>query len=395
MYFSHDTFARLTSDGAAGTTIGYNYLDLPQKVMSGSGTLVKYSYLADGSKREAVNGSGGGLAYKGSLIYRKASGGALTLEGANVPEGRLLPGGVRYHVQDHLGSVRAVMDGVSGGLYAVTDYDLYGSSSAHSGASPYLGTAPSGETFRYHFTGKEDQGVEFTAPYTDFGARHYAPTLRRWLVPDPMSEKYYGISPYAYCAGDPVNKVDILGQRDTTFRYGIDLHVSDFQGTETPLFFGGRPNTNAYNCHSFAWEESNGDPEDSRNEDLVIYGILKWDNNPDNNMGDFKQLDFNTPNRRGDRVLYYVDDNNNGVFDSGEEIVHSAVVWDVDDQGYTRTVISKRGQLGISINHPQDPYFYPHSKGYVTGPKTSRAYFRYCGSGNEPKVVLPNYIKIK
>lgn len=28
---------------------------------------------------------------------------------------------------------------------------------------------------------------------------------------DPMSEKYYGISPYAYCAGDPVNLVDIDG----------------------------------------------------------------------------------------------------------------------------------------------------------------------------------------
>ena len=41
--------------------------------MSGSGTLVKYSYLADGSKREAVSGSGAGLAYKGSLIYRLSS----------------------------------------------------------------------------------------------------------------------------------------------------------------------------------------------------------------------------------------------------------------------------------------------------------------------------------
>ena len=189
---------------------------------------MKFSYLADGSKREAVNGSGGGLAYKGSLIYRKASGGALTLEGANVPEGRLLPGGVRYHVQDHLGSVRAVLDGVSGGLYAVTDYDLYGSSSANSSASGYLTTAPSGETFRYHFTGKEDQGVEFTAPYTDFGARHYAPTLRRWLVPDPMSEKYYGISPYAYCAGDPVNCVDPDGKKVRFAKGSTDIFKKRF-----------------------------------------------------------------------------------------------------------------------------------------------------------------------
>lgn len=28
---------------------------------------------------------------------------------------------------------------------------------------------------------------------------------------DPMAEKYYGISPYAYCAGNPVNLVDQMG----------------------------------------------------------------------------------------------------------------------------------------------------------------------------------------
>ena len=39
-----------------------------------------------------------------------------------------------------------------------------------------------------------------------------SPALRRWLVPDPLSEKYYGVSPYAYCAGDPVNLVDVDGK---------------------------------------------------------------------------------------------------------------------------------------------------------------------------------------
>ena len=44
------------------------------------------------------------------------------------------------------------------------------------------------------------------------GARHYSPSLRRWLAPDPLSEKYYDVSPYAYCAGDPVNAVDVEGR---------------------------------------------------------------------------------------------------------------------------------------------------------------------------------------
>ena len=71
---------------------------------------------------------------------------------------------------------------------------------------------PEGVTLRDRFTGKEDQAPDFAVPYLDFGARQYSPALRRWLVPDPLSEKYYGISPYAYCAGNPVNLVDPDGQ---------------------------------------------------------------------------------------------------------------------------------------------------------------------------------------
>ena len=46
---------------------------------------------------------------------------------------------------------------------------------------------------------------------TGDGARHYSPSLSRRLVPDPMSEKYYDVSPYVYCANDPVNLVDSDG----------------------------------------------------------------------------------------------------------------------------------------------------------------------------------------
>ena len=55
-----------------------------------------------------------------------------------------------------------------------------------------------------------DGSLEFEG--ADFGARHYSPALTRWLTPDPLSEKYYGISPYAYCNGDPVNLVDKDGR---------------------------------------------------------------------------------------------------------------------------------------------------------------------------------------
>ena len=70
--------------------------------------------------------------------------------------------------------------------------------------------------------------MDFTVPYTDFGARHYSPTLHRWLVPDPLSENYYDASPYSYCAGDPVNLVD---------PDGMIIRIWYYQGSDYTFFY--------------------------------------------------------------------------------------------------------------------------------------------------------------
>ena len=41
-----------------------------------------------------------------------------------------------------------------------------------------------------------------------YGARYLDPTGAMWLSVDPMWEKYAGMSPYNYCAGNPVKLVD-------------------------------------------------------------------------------------------------------------------------------------------------------------------------------------------
>lgn len=74
---------------------------------------------------------------------------------------------------------------------------------------------------RYRFGGKEIAGSSLTdlagtgaapgAPYMDFGARLYSPRTATWMSPDPLMEKYYGISPLIYCSGDPANYVDPNG----------------------------------------------------------------------------------------------------------------------------------------------------------------------------------------
>ena len=59
---------------------------------------------------------------------------------------------------------------------------------------------------RCTFTGKE---LDAETGYSYFGARYYDPaTLTAWLSVDPMADKYPSISPYAYCAWNPLKLVD-------------------------------------------------------------------------------------------------------------------------------------------------------------------------------------------
>ena len=82
-------------------------------------------------------------------------------------------------------------------------------------------------------TGKEAQNPDFTTGYTDFGARQYSPTLRRWMTPDPLSEKYYDVSPYAFCNNNPVRYVDMNGMDwlDKVAGYGIGLFTDLVPGS--------------------------------------------------------------------------------------------------------------------------------------------------------------------
>ena len=113
-----------------------------------------------------------------------------------------------WYLKDHLGNNRVLAD-ASGTVYAVNDYDPFGNSMT----SPITGTQPSfpaGMTASpYKYGGKEWNTT--TSTY-DFEARQMAPGFHRFTTMDPLCEKYYGISPYAYCANNPVNMVDPKGQ---------------------------------------------------------------------------------------------------------------------------------------------------------------------------------------
>ena len=46
----------------------------------------------------------------------------------------------------------------------------------------------------------------------DYGARQMDPVICQWTTVDPLAEKYYNVSPYAYCADNLVNAVDPDGK---------------------------------------------------------------------------------------------------------------------------------------------------------------------------------------
>ena len=66
----------------------------------------------------------------------------------------------------------------------------------------------------FTFTGKEKDSE---TGFSYFGARYLDHTLTNaWLSVDPMSDKYPSISPYAYCAWNPLKLVDPDGEEIST-----------------------------------------------------------------------------------------------------------------------------------------------------------------------------------
>jgi RHS repeat-associated protein len=61
---------------------------------------------------------------------------------------------------------------------------------------------------RYTFSAKE-KDVETN--YSYFGARYYTSDLSIWLSVDPLSDKYPSLSPYNYCANNPIRITDPNG----------------------------------------------------------------------------------------------------------------------------------------------------------------------------------------
>ena len=104
-----------------------------------------------------------------------------------------------YH-PDHLGSASWVSDKAGKGIQHLY-YLPWGEELDNQRATDYAS--------RYTFSGKER---DMETGYGYFGARYYNSDLSIWLSVDPLANKYPSLSPYTYCADNPVKLVDKDGR---------------------------------------------------------------------------------------------------------------------------------------------------------------------------------------
>ena len=192
--------------------IQYNCLNLPSRIEFEDGGVISYLYDAKGTKfrtTHVIAGKTTTTDYFDDAIYEN---GVLTTLLTELGYISLVDGKYHYYLKDHQGNNRVVVD-QNGSVEEVNHYYPFGGTFAlTSSVQPYK------------YNGKEldrQGGLD----WYDYGARHYDAALGRWHVVDPLAEKYYSISPYAYCGNNPIMLVDVNGKE-----WGIVLNAN---GTKT------------------------------------------------------------------------------------------------------------------------------------------------------------------
>ncbi len=222
-------------DHNKGIKITYNFLNLPAnivKIDSEPTPLFCYNYDAMGRKLRQktylyISGRQDNTRdYAGAFVYSNKE-----LSYVNHPYGRFTVNNENeliseFHVRDHLGNTRIVFVAGNTGDKLVTQEPNY---------------YPFGKTIhnlnynhssnRYLYNSKEFETANSLNWY-DYGFRFYDPQIARWHVQDPLAEKYYSISPYAYVANNPIIYIDPDGREIWLYQYDEDGNgVAELQYT--------------------------------------------------------------------------------------------------------------------------------------------------------------------
>ena len=222
--YTWDANGNMTSDLNKGiTSIEYNALNLPRRVEFADGHITEYLYDAMGRKLQSKYLVDNRVVFAASILGETEEADEMSdsdekeyetlfvrdycnkyIYKNNEFERLLTPNGFYtdslgyvYFIQDYQGNVVNLYPNVSTSYWAL--YYPYG--------TPILSL---NEINPYLYSVKEFDGMNGHYRY-DFHARWHDPLLGRFTTPDPLCEKYYAISPYAFCAGNPINFTDPTG----------------------------------------------------------------------------------------------------------------------------------------------------------------------------------------
>ena len=137
--------------------------------------------------------------YCGNIIYENGAVSKVLTEEGYIT----LPGTIptyHYYLKDHQGNNRVVIDQYDS-VKQVNHYYPFGG---------LFGDNMGGGVQPYKYNGKELDRMHGLDLF-DYGARHYDAAIGRWGTVDPLAEKYYSVSPYAYVANNPVRFIDPTG----------------------------------------------------------------------------------------------------------------------------------------------------------------------------------------
>ena len=221
--YAYDTNGNLKKDyNKKIVDIQYNSLNLPNGLQFANGNTANYVYNAAGQKlsvtyQTAVAGVIIPMTnvmtplttaqisqtvktdYCGNVVYENGAVSRILTEEGYITFSGATPV-YHYYLKDHQGNNRVVLN-QNGTVEQVNHYYPFGG---------LMGESTAGGVQPYKYNGKELDRMHGLNLF-DYGARHYDAAIGRWFTVDPLAEKYYGISPYAYVANNPVNMIDPNG----------------------------------------------------------------------------------------------------------------------------------------------------------------------------------------
>ena len=252
--YIYDGNGNMTLDALRNITLTYDINNLVSTVSRNDTLLSTYFYLADGTKYKVVDKDNKGRVYIGPFSYALEKIGNTVysyLEGIDTDSGRIMvlrkQNGnqvaadytTAFFVRDHLGSTRVMLNS-QGDILERNAYYPFGLQMNQGKAYPtlterlpqlYSGYVSSTPTRRDLYNGKELQTAAGT-DYLDYGFRQYDQTIARWFNIDPKADKYLSLTPYNYCAGNPISLIDLYGRAsteyDTTGKVISDLGGKDY-----------------------------------------------------------------------------------------------------------------------------------------------------------------------